>query len=79
MEEAFKISEEERIRLERLEKSKGKNCGICMEEVICLEPVSERRFAIFENCTHIFCLKPGSEARFCTFCRLYCLLKTSNS
>lgn len=57
MEEAFKISDEERIRLERLEKSKGKNCGICMEEVICLEPVSERRFAIFENCTHIFCLK----------------------
>jgi len=57
MEEAFKISETERIHKERLEISKGKNCGICMEEVISLEPLSERRFAIFENCNHIFCLK----------------------
>jgi len=57
MEDAFKVSEEERIRQERLSRSRGKLCGICMEEVISLEPASERRFAIFEKCKHVFCLK----------------------
>ena len=57
MEDAFKESEEERIRQERLSRSRGKLCGICMEEVISLEPASERRFAIFEKCKHVFCLK----------------------
>ena len=57
MEDAFKVSEEERLRQERLSRSRGKLCGICMEEVISLEPASERRFAIFEKCKHVFCLK----------------------
>ena len=40
MEESFKISEAERIKKERFERSKGKNCGICIEEVISLQPAS---------------------------------------
>lgn len=57
MEESFKISEAERIERQRVERSKGKTCGICMEEVLSIENSAERRFAIFQNCIHVFCLK----------------------
>ena len=57
MEEAFKITEAERVHNERIERSRGKLCGVCMEEIISMEPSSERRFAIFQNCVHVFCLK----------------------
>jgi len=57
METAFKQTEAERLHNSRLETSRGKLCGICMEEVIALEPASERRFSIFQNCAHVFCLK----------------------
>lgn len=54
----------EKIYIERQERSKDKFCGICNEEVISkqnfngeLLPSIDRRFALFENCSHTFCLK----------------------
>ena len=41
MEEAFKITEAERVHNERIERSRGKLCGVCMEEIISMEPASE--------------------------------------
>ena len=40
-----------------VQRSKSKDCGICMEEVINKNPVAERRFGILSNCNHCFCLE----------------------
>lgn len=40
----------------RVQCSQTKQCGICMETVWELEPISNQRFGILENCNHVFCL-----------------------
>ena len=50
-----------RIELEMEEafayqRSEGKMCGICYEEVINKQTYSERRFGILLGCLHVFCL-----------------------
>ena len=38
------------------QRSEGKVCGICYEEVITKQTYSERRFGILLGCLHVFCL-----------------------
>jgi len=49
MEASFKISEEKRVENEKKERSKGKSCGICMEEIIAIEQSSGRYRCIFDT------------------------------
>jgi len=37
-------------------RSEGKQCAICMEVVLDKPKVSDRRFGILSECTHVFCL-----------------------
>eukprot|EP00039_Didymoeca_costata_P005514 m.82137 g.82137 ORF g.82137 m.82137 type:complete len:315 (-) comp12855_c0_seq1:2779-3723(-) len=65
---------------QKIDASRGVSCSICLENVLELANLSDRRFGILPNCNHAFCLGcirnwrrtsgQGKEVRKCPTCRV---------
>lgn len=47
--------QKKQVENERINRSYGLECGICLEEVLRKERLSDRRFGVMSHCEHIFC------------------------
>lgn len=56
--------EKKRVETERIQRSAGLECGICLEEVLNKPYLSDRRFAVMSHCEHIFCWRCMKDWRY---------------
>lgn len=56
LKECIENHEKEMERSFAIQRSQEKTCGICMDIVWDKAVISEQRFGILSNCSHVFCL-----------------------